>query len=65
MGDSFTELVSKKKVIHAVLRILDKHINDSKEYPLELFTIKREILDALSKVDFYYIESGNGGSENG
>ena len=63
MDDSFTELVSEKKVVYAVLRILDKHINDSKEYPEELFAIKREILDAISKVDFYYIESGNGGAE--
>ena len=64
MADSFEELVSKKEVIYAVLRVLDKHINDSREYPTELFAIKREVLDAISHVEFYCVGLKNGGTDN-
>lgn len=41
------DLVDKKKLIRNILRIFDKHINASAEYPAELFEIKRELLGII------------------
>ena len=43
----FIDLVDKENVICNILQILDRHINASKDYPVELFEIKRELLESI------------------
>ena len=40
-------LIETKNVIKIITKIFDKHINDSKTYPKELFEMKTELIEAL------------------
>ena len=40
-------LIEIENVIKTITKIFDKHINDSKTYPKELFEMKTELIGAL------------------